>query len=388
MEATDSRLSALENAQRLDTQAFQFLGQDMQSIRERLTKLEQAPTPVPAPVGPRVALGADVPLNLTDQALPSVGIRPLSLTTAGIQAAITRAASGSRVVFLPAGGYAGGILRVPAGVTIIGEGSRSVIQSNTQTFLVEGAGVRLTRLKLLGAAQAWSETNNSRAIENYDFPGLRVDCCDIAGFSYGIFVSGLATARVEQCRISNCLRAGLGYGVLVAGGAWVRIADTEISNCRHTIASNGVGMRPPQWEAIHCRLGDDSLVPASVRQGAVDTHPGMNGAFVLERTVIEQVAQLGEISDGTGLVTGCRLADAPMGFRLWARSQDGKTGLPRDVRFEGNEWASVPSRFVFQGAANIRVDGQIAPETLRPDLPPLPPMPRLAVSASGGLELR
>ena len=62
---------------------------------------------------------------------------------------------GVDVVFLPAGRYAfEGEVRVPSGITLLGEGSQTLIrtgQKNTCLFRVDGDLVRFTRLKLIGA---------------------------------------------------------------------------------------------------------------------------------------------------------------------------------------------------------------------------------------------
>ena len=404
MEVTDSRLLALEaaasgltaltarigNAESAlrvyETRLADFAAR-IASLSVRVDRLEQNPQPQPGPApGPRVPVGADVPLAGTDTALPSIGVRPLGWDSLSLQAAIAKAASGSRVVFLPAGRYTvNTFLRLPAGITLVGEGSRTVLASAGQTLTADGSA-RVTRLLLQGPSETWSDTNNARGIESYG-PSLRVDNCEIRGFSYGLYALGGASLRLEACRVLYCLRAGLGYGLVAASGAWVRAADCELSQCRHMIASNGGGSRPTQWEAIHCRFDGDSAVPASLRQGALDAHPGMTGAFVVERCLVGNVQQLAEISDGTGLVTGCRFTNAALGWRLAVRTQDGKTGQPNGVRFEGNEWQNVGQRFGIDGAANCTEDGALLPGQKAGIAPP-PPLKRLAVAASGELELR
>jgi hypothetical protein len=366
-------------------------------LAQRVRALEERPWPMPGPLpdpippGPRVKLGADVELLGPDAELAAAGVRPSSRTAAGIQAAIGKAAAGSRVVFLPGGQYTGGIIRVPGGITIIGEGSRTVIQCPGQTFFAEGPDVRLSRLVLRGASQTWIATNPSRAIENYGVTGTRVDCCDISGFSYGLLAMRNASVRVEQCRISRCFGAGSGYGMNFGAGTWARVADCDLSECRHMLASGGnkagETWRPTHWEMIHCRVGSQSLLQGN-QQAALDTHPGMDGAFVVERCVVENVGVGMDVQDGTGLVSGNQIRNVGIGFYfLGGRMQDGKVGLPRDVRFEGNEWQVGP-RFQVSGAANIYLNGEIIPETLRTDLPPLPALKRLALKNDGSLEMR
>jgi pectate lyase-like protein len=98
-----------------------------------------------------------VPLSSAERIAIAPSVTVTGRTAAAIQAACTQAADrGIRVLFLPAGQYQFETsVRVPGGLTLVGEGSRTLCRAanmNTEMFFVEGDQVRFTRLKL----QGWS----------------------------------------------------------------------------------------------------------------------------------------------------------------------------------------------------------------------------------------
>lgn len=274
-------------------------------------------------IGPRGRVGADVPLSQAERREFARRITVDGRTDEAVQEACQRAiAEGVGVVFLPAGEYGfDEEVGVPGGLTILGEGSKTVCRAeemNTHLFRVEGDGVRFTRLKLQGADTTTSADNNSHGITVSGAQNVRIDHCELLGFSYATNFGSEASAQVDHCHIHHNLRGGLGYGVAIYSGAYVLITDNEFEQNRHSLASNGAldwssgkrlgkyvhkpGFRKTHWEFVRNRVGSNDL--SRYELCAVDTHPGMDGTFVVEGNVFEDLRHGIGIRDGSGLIRG------------------------------------------------------------------------------------
>jgi hypothetical protein len=254
---------------------------------------------------------------------------------------------------------------VPGGLTILGAGSRThclAASDSIQMFFVEGDQVRFSRLKLQGASTAWSDTNNSRGIQAYEHQNIRIDHCELFGFSYAtLFLLG-ATAQVDHCLIHHNLRSGLGYGVCVGSGSYVLVSDNEFSQCRHMLASNGGGTRKTHWEFMYNHVNGDN--EALNPQSALDTHAGMDGTFVIESNLIENVQQAVGILDGCGLIRNNQFGGVTEAIYLGAATQDGKTGMPHDIEASQTSFVDpVTTKYRLGICQNISIDGTVVPET-------------------------
>ena len=208
---------------------------------------------------------------------------------------------------------------VPGGLTLIGEGSRTVCQAayeEVRLFVVEGHNVRFTRLKLSGADTTADTSNNTRGIVVNGGQNVRIDHCELLGFSYALSFGNEATGQVDHCIIHHNLRDGLGYGVAIHSGAYVLVMDSEFYQNRHSLASNRAldwgspkrlgryvhkpGFRKTHWEFVHNSVGSND--ESTYELCAVDTHPGMDGTFVVERNIFENLRHGVGISDGSGIV--------------------------------------------------------------------------------------
>lgn len=273
--------------------------------------------------GPRGLVGPDVPLSEAEKNRFAKSIRVEGLTSAAVQAACERAAKeGAQAVLLQAGEYVFDVeVRVPAGLTVLGEGSRTLIRTRDKTthlFSAAGDGVRFTRLKLQGAATSPGTDNDTYGIAVAGKRNIRIDHCELLGFSYATNFADEAAAQVDHCAIHHNLREGLGYGVAIYSGAYVLVADNEFAQNRHSLASNGAldwsspqrlgkyvhkpGVRKTHWEFIHNRVGSNDLTTYEL--GAVDTHPGMDGTFVVEGNLFERLRHGVGIRDGAGIIRG------------------------------------------------------------------------------------
>ena len=146
-------------------------------------------------VGPRGPVGPDVTLSDAEKKQLARRITVEGRTAAAVQAACDLAVKqGVRVVFLPAGQYVfEKEVRVPGGLTLLGEGAKSLCRAKGRSvhlFRVDGDGVRFTRLKLQGADTTMSTSNNTYGIDVPTRQNVRIDHCELLGFSYATNFGG------------------------------------------------------------------------------------------------------------------------------------------------------------------------------------------------------
>jgi hypothetical protein len=317
-------------------------------------------------------------------------------------------------VFLPAGEYVfEAEVRAPAGLTVLGEGTRTVIRTKdkaTHLFSAVGGLVRFTRLKLQGADAGPGTDNDSYGISVAGKQNVRIDHCELAGFSYATNFADEAAAQVDHCHIHHNLRDGLGYGVAIYSGAYVLVTDNEFSQNRHSLASNGAldwsspkragkylhkpGVRKTHWEFIHNRVGSNDLSPNELC--AVDTHPGMDGTFVVEGNLFENLRHGVGIRDGSGLVRGNLFRDLRTRTNFRSRvavsvhydthnNVPVEGCMPHDIQVAGNTFVNVKDdeRYQVGKAENVMIEGRTVPET-RKDVGAPPPMPLLVLMDDEG----
>lgn len=357
-----------------------------------------APQVTLADVGPRGPVGADVPVEAAEtEGLPT-RVTVEGPTPEALRAACSRAvADKTPVVFLPAGEYVfDSTVKVPAGLTILGAGAATVVRcagKNTRLFEIAGDGVRITRLRLQGFDPTPSTGNDSYGISAYGVQNLRVDHCEFSGFSYANSFGSEASVQVDHCLIHDNLRDGLGYGVAVYSGAYVLMCDNDFSQCRHAVATNGnldwssparLGKyvhrpgRLTHWELIHNRLGSNDRSRNELAM--VDTHPGMDGSFVVEGNLFEDLRLGIHFRDGSGLIRNNLFRNLRtytnfrpcMEITLGAGPHNNipvEGCMPHDIWVTGNLTFSAkdgtwqPSRYSIGKAENVTVDGTLVPQT-------------------------
>ncbi|HUT33941.1 MAG TPA: right-handed parallel beta-helix repeat-containing protein [Planctomycetota bacterium] len=369
------------------------------------------------PLGPRGPVGPDVPLSEAEQKRLAQRVTVEGRTAAAVQAACERAArEGIRVVFLPAGEYVlDAEVRVPGSLTLLGDGSKTLIRAkakDTHLLSAEGDGVRFTRLRLQGTNATPNTDNDSYGVSVSGKKDARIDHCELFGFSYATNFADEATVQVDHCSIHDNLRDGLGYGVAIYSGAYVLVCDNEFSQNRHSLASNGAldwsspkrlgkyihkpGVRKTHWEFIHNRVGSNDKSPYELC--AVDTHPGMDGTFVVENNVFQNLRHAIGIRDGSGLIRGnlFRNLRTVTAFRPLIGISI-SYGMHNDVPVEGCMPHSIEVKDnVFEmkegtkyeqcsvgKAENITIDGKLIPET-KTDRP-APPIPKLQPMGEDGI---
>jgi len=368
-------------------------------------------------IGPRGPVGPDVPLTDAERKRLARRVTVGPRTAKGVQAACDRAAKQrTPAVFLPAGRYVfEESVRVPGGLTLLGEGAKTLCLAGgkgVRLFGVAGDGVRFTRLKLQGADATPEPSNNSYGIVVSGRRNVRIDHCDISGFSYATDFAAEATAQIDHCTIHHNLRSGLGYGVAIYSGAYVLVTDNEFRQNRHSLASNGAldwssprragkylhkpGVRKTHWEFVHNRVGSSDR--SRYELCAVDTHPGMDGTFVVRENLFEDLCHGVGIRDGSGVIRGnvFRNLRTVTKFRsLVAVSIRYGThnnipvdaAMPHNVRVEDNVFDMKPGvtyqKCKVGKAENITIDGKLVPET-KTSRPP-PPMPALREMSEDGI---
>ncbi|MBM4043366.1 MAG: hypothetical protein FJ290_33175, partial [Planctomycetes bacterium] len=358
-------------------------------------------------IGPRGPTGADTPLSEAEKAQFAQRVTIAGGTAAEVQAACDRAAKeGVPVVFFPAGEYVfEAEVRVPGDLTLLGDGSKTLIRTrdrNSRLFSAAGDRVRFTRLKLQGADTTLNESNDTYGITISRAQNCRIDHCELLGFSYATTPREECTAQIDHCYIHHNLREGLGYGTSIYSGAYVLITDNEFEQNRHSLASNGTldwsspkhagkylhkPGRKTHWEFVHNRVRGNDL--SRYELCAVDTHPGMDGTFVVEWNLFENLRHGVGIRDGSGVirhnvfrnlrtVTKFRpLVAVSITYGLHNNVPvDGC--MPRDITVEGNV-CLMPEGVKFEKcqvgkAENIVVEGELVPATKveRPAPSPLP----------------
>ena len=382
---------------------------------------DRAVASIPA-VGPRGPVGPDVPLSEAERGLFAKRITVQGHNAEAVQEGCERAVKeGIDVVFLPAGQYVfEGEVRVPGGITLVGEGSQTPIrtgQKNTCLFRVDGDLVRFTRLKLIGADTSPNADNDTCGISASGKENIRVDHCELFGFRYAMSFVDEAAAQVDHCLIHHNLRAGQGYGVLVMSGAYLLISDNEFGQNRHSLATNGAldwsspkrlgkyihipGVRKTHWEFIRNRVGSNDK--ALYEHSAVDTHPGMDGTFVVQGNVFENLRHGIGIWDGSGLISHnvfrnlrtvtkfCPLVAISVSYGTH-NNIPVEGCMPHNIQVEGNIFR-MPKDVKYQKyslgkAENITIDGKLVPETKAKHPAPLP-LPFLTpMDAEGKLGIR
>ncbi len=369
---------------------------------------------IPA-VGPRGPVGPDVPLSDAEREQFANRITVEGRTTQAVQEACQRAVEqGVPVVFLPAGECVfDREVGVPGGLTILGEGSKTVCRAkelNTHLFRADGDRVRFTRLKLQGADTTTSTDNNSYGITISRVQNCRIDHCELLGFSYATTPSNECTAQIDHCYIHHNLRNGLGYGTSIYSGAYVLVTDNEFEQNRHSLASNGAldwsspkrvgkylhkpGFRKTHWEFVHNRVGSNDL--SEYELCAVDTHPGMDGTFVVEGNIFQNLRHGVGIRDGSGLIQGnlfrnLRTVTTFRDLIAISISYGEHNGIPVDgcmphrIQVAENTFLDVKDEEKYRvgKAENITIDGRLLPET-RTDRP-APAIPRLQEMGEDGV---
>jgi hypothetical protein len=372
---------------------------------------------IPA-AGPRGGpVGPDVLLNEVEKRLFAKHIAVEGRTAAAVQIACERAVKeGNRVVFLPAGQYMfEKQVRVPGGLTLLGEGAKTLCRAGDRSvhlFRVDGDGVRFTRLKLQGADTSPSTNNNTYGITVSGKQNIRIDHCELLGFSYATSFGSEATAQIDHCFIHHNLRGGLGYGVAIYSGAYLLVSDNEFSQNRHSLATNGAldwsspkrlgkyihkpGVRKTHWEFIRNRV--ESNDQSRYELCAVDTHPGMDGTFVIEGNIFENLRHGIGIRDGSGFIghNVFRNLRTVTKFRpLVAISVSYGTHnnipvegcMPHNIEIEDNVFLMKEGikyeKYSLGKAENITIDGRLAPETRVKR--PLLPIPQLQEMGEDGI---
>jgi hypothetical protein len=389
-----------------------------QSTTTTTTTSTQTVTTAPAPistggldVGPRDAVGPDVPLSATDPAALAPQVVVQGTTAAAVQAACnSAAASGTPVVYLPAGRYVfETTVRVPGGLTLLGAGSTTLCRTQNSSiylFCVAGDRVRFTHLKLQGADITPRTTNHTIGITVTGKQNVHVDHCELLGFLEGTVFNAEATAQIDHCSIHHCMTDGYGYGVCVLSGSYVLVTDNDFSQCRHCLASNGAldwssgatlgiyvhipGVRTPHWDFRHNHVHGDDLT--TNRLATVDAHPGMDGSFTIQNNLFEDIRIATDLRDGCGLIDhnlfGNLWGTGTVAISIRYGTQNGipvENAMPHDIYVAENSFSNVPQLYSIGTAENITIDGVLVPSTYDPTALPPAPIPYLQEMGQDGV---
>jgi len=340
---------------------------------------------LPPGYGPRHPLGPDVPLSSRERNLLAESAIVHGFDAAAIQAACAHAVRrGFSLVVFPAGDYRlDHPVLVPASLTLLGHGSETrLIAPDFHSIMLRpvGSHVRFTRMRFEGPCTGRDMTNAAIAIHSTHQNSIRIDHVEMYGFSQACFCWG-GSVQVDHTLIHDCPRDRLGYGVCIMEGAHVLVADSDLSQCRHHLASNGAldwqsparvghfthkpNVRPTRWELVHSHIHDDDRT--QFRFCAVDTHPGMDGTFLVEANLFENLNHGVGIRDGSGVIRNnlFRNFSGPLavGVRLFFTTHNYtpvENAYPHDVLIHDNRFENVPNPCLIEHGRNIVVDGRRA----------------------------
>lgn len=258
--------------------------------------------------GPRDKdIGPDIPLSPQEMKGLANRITVKGFTTADVQSACDKAAAdGVPVVYLPAGEYVIKGVNIPAGLTLLGAGSKTYISSvkNGQIFQAIGDGVRLTRMKLYGMNPTPANVSDSCCLRAFGVKNIRVDHCEVMAFARALYFGKGAIGQVDHCIIHHNCWSGLGYGVIsVNDGTMVLVTDNIFHSNRHTVTSN-YGEAHYLFRYNHILDVKDCAPGDNLSQ--CDVHPGLTpkGAFVVEYNIFENCKGALGCWAGRGVVRG------------------------------------------------------------------------------------
>ncbi len=353
--------------------------------------------------GTRGPVGPDVQPSKAEKKIFANRIIVKGLTNKAVQLACDQAAKSDNkaprpVVFLPAGKYEfKKTVNVPAGVTILGAGSGTLCVSDSlkrAIFSVKAPNVRITRLRLEGPGKNRKLKDHSTGIA-VSGENVRIDHCEIFDFCRGINFSG-GGGQIDHCHIHHCIRDGLGYGVSFYSGARVLMCDNDFGPCRHCLASNGAldwsspkklgkyvhkpKVRKTHWELVHNRFYGDETTDYH-RHWVIDTHPGMDGTFVVENNIIENIRMGLGIRDGAGIIKGNLFRNITRTAIIitWGKHNGivVEGTMPRDIDISKNRFEKVKKKYDIGKSENISIDGEMVPKTKTKRKGPKTKIPRL-----------
>ncbi len=353
--------------------------------------------------GPRGPVGPDVPLTKAEKNRLATRVTVKGFTAETVQAACGKASTeGIPVVFLPAGKYEfNKTVNIPAGITILGSGSKTICvnrQPKGATFRISTPNARITRLRIEGpSTNRKSRGRNSGVSVSSKFAqNARIDHCEIVYCCFGAAFGGQCGGQVDHCHIHHCIVDGLGYGVIPSSGARVLMCDNDFGPCRHCIASNGAldwsspkrvgkyihkkGIRKTHWELVHNRFYGDKTTNYH-RHWVIDTHPGMNGTFVVENNVIENIRMGLGIRDGAGIIKGNLFRNITRTAIIitWGKHNGivVEGTMPKDIDISKNRFEKVKKQYDIRKSENVSIDGKVVPETRTERKGPKTKIPRL-----------
>jgi uncharacterized repeat protein (TIGR01451 family) len=339
--------------------------------------------------GPRGTVGPDVALTAAEQTAFANRVTASGFTSAAVQSALDSASTtGKRIVYFPAGTYTiGTTIQVPANITLIGDGSRTVLipaTVSTTMFSIKDAAsnIRFTRMKFLGPftgtwVQGGGSTSNAARgilVAGYNsltpLENIRIDHLDMSGFESGIMTSRRSTVQIDHNEFHHNHVIGLGYGVVVNTGSYALIMDNIMHDSRANIIANYNNNQPtgyPYTRATHIEVIHNKFFSTSpavnLQVCGICTKAGFQeGTFIIEGNHIEAPGIPGfDVSSGSGLVRNNEFGTSFKAFLVWVTSEEGINGKPYNIKNELNTFANSTYNYSIEaGVKNFMIDGQYA----------------------------
>jgi putative cofactor-binding repeat protein len=269
--------------------------------------------------------------NLAHRLAPDGGVAD---QTAALQRAADAAAKSRTPLFLPAGVYAMGELRLRSGTHIVGIPGQSILRARAKGGPLLG----------IGAAN-----------------DIRIDGLVLDGSSRSGDGALLVADDVEQLAVVNCKLVGAGGGGFALRRVSGRIADCDIGGCRNTAF---VGEDPRGLEIARNHVHDCGDIGILVRR----SNRGETGSALIAENIIRRVAT-GIAVDGH--VGGARLAvvQANLIRNLFFRKTVDPSGngiaIEADSMVTGNVIENVPGFGIVAGRASRLRDVSVTENIVR-----------------------
>lgn len=193
-----------------------------------------------------------------------LGLRPDAPgdQTAALQAAVDRAAADGAPLFLPAGRYETGNLRISRPAAVIGVPglTRLVFTGGPALLSVAQTGsVTLSGLTFDGAGRAFDDTDDGALLVARGVDGLTVEACTVTASTGSGMDLGNCSGRIAGNTISSVARTGLfaldSRGLEVAGNRLGDIGNNGIQIWRSAAGEDGTLVTGNRIEAVRADAG-------------------------------------------------------------------------------------------------------------------------------------
>ncbi|MBO6719110.1 MAG: TIGR03808 family TAT-translocated repetitive protein [Rhizobiaceae bacterium] len=257
--------------------------------------------------------------------------------SSAFQAMLDEASDADMSVFLPAGSYVVGGIRLPARVRLVGVPGATRILFNSENFLLSGqAGERIefTGITFEGGRRSLSDSVRG-LIDLSGVPHVAVDNCVVTGSGkYGIVLAGCG-GRIERTNVATAAEAA----IWATDSSGLQITGNIVRDC-----DNGGIL-------VHrSAIGEDGTIVSSNRVERIHAAHGGTGPFGNGINVF----RAGNVIVASNVIADCTFsairANSASNIQITGNNcaRSGETAIYAEFSFEG----AVISSNIVDGAAN------------------------------------